>query len=331
MSWKTKPSKQKVGLALAISAGLALTGCSQSSAGPSDLIDVSVYLTTSYADWAYQTAVHEGYFEEEGLNVTLKSFNSGADASVAFAAEDGDFVQAGDLPALVFASKNPVRVLANTAHMDGGVIMVASEEISDVKDLAGGTIGAALESSPGYWIDKLIDEHALEGAVEVVNIANPDQAAALGGGSLEAVVSFPSTLATFLEQSNFHMLDQRPTSNYLMMNGELFESDPELAERFLAALAKGAAFIDSETEAAAELEAKAQGSTEEAVLGWLSAEWEAGYQPKFRAQDHELLASLFEWGNEKGIISHDGDYCDFIELGPLLSVAEEAEVVNACD
>src|SRR5690606_35486644 len=132
----------------------------------------------------YRVAAAEGFFEEEGLNVQVNGFNSGADASVAFAADGGDFVQAGDLPSLVFSSKTDVRLLANTAHMDGGVLFVGGSGLASMSDLSGKTIGAALESSPGFWIDQMLVEQGLDD-VEVLNLANPDQAAALGGGSVD--------------------------------------------------------------------------------------------------------------------------------------------------
>lgn len=305
-------------------------GATQAPAGDSaELRDVSLYVTTSYADWSYRVAAAEGFFEEEGLNVQVNGFNSGADASVAFAADGGDFVQAGDLPSLVFSSKTDVRLLANTAHMDGGVLFVGGSGLASMSDLSGKTIGAALESSPGFWIDQMLVEQGLDD-VEVLNLANPDQAAALGGGSVDGVVSFPSTLGKFLEQDGYQLVEQWPTANFLMIDATLLEEEPEVAEAMLRALDKAGEFIMANPDRAAEIQAAAHGITADVVKGWLDDVWGVGYKPTFRELDMTLLRDMYAWAQEKGLLGSDAGVCAVIDLTAVQAVSTSDDLVEEC-
>lgn len=158
----------------------------------------------------------KGYFEDEGLEISLQTIQAGQDAVPLAANGQVDVVVAGFSAGLFSAVQTGLDVAvvgsmgistgdenASPTALEVAAPLVDSGEISEVADLEGRRIGISggPGTAGGYQLDTILRESGLTlNDIEPVNLSFPDMEGALSTGSVDAALP-PAPFTTRIEQS----------------------------------------------------------------------------------------------------------------------------------
>jgi NitT/TauT family transport system substrate-binding protein len=237
-------------LAFLLSLGVPLS-CSQVSQTP-----VRVGIDTSIANSLIITALKKGYFQEQGLEVTLHSFPSGLKAVEALLAGEVDVVTASEF---VLATKafqgEEIQAIASIATIRHIHICGRKDSgIDTPADLSGKRIGLTLGTAAEFFLGYFLNLYGLKITdVYPVNVNPQDSATALASGEVDAVVVWqPQALA--VERMLIDIIEVWPTQNDRPLSAlaisrrETIQTYPSLVEKYLRALLKAAPFCTDSPE-----------------------------------------------------------------------------------
>lgn len=315
---------RRIERAVAILVAILSTACGAnasvgSSAGrTADAVRTTMFISVGQSDWAFNVAQAKGYFSASDLDVVIRTFANGADAATAFLAQGADVLQSGDLPTVTFLPHAKVKVIADTDHHDG-VLLVAPAKVTSPSQLDGKTIGGVVAGSPGYWMSKYVSDNHLN--AKIINLPTNAQVAALLSNSVDAVVSTDSTLGPLLARSSaFHVLAKYPSDNFTMVSDAFASKHPAAAAGVLTALDKAWTYIQTNLSDAAAIEASADGVTPSVAKGWLENGYGLSLKPQFTNQDYDQLVRMSSFAESNKQISGPLDICSYVDVTALKKV-----------
>jgi NitT/TauT family transport system substrate-binding protein len=139
-------------------------------------------------------AQEQGLFEQEGLEVTLQTYEAGKDALEAVLNGQHLFCTVAETPVMFAALHGePLALLATLAEAKNYVKIVARKDrgIAGPPDLRGKTIGVRAQTSSEYFLYAyLIFNRIAPEDVQRVDVKLEAMAEALAEGQLDAVVSW---------------------------------------------------------------------------------------------------------------------------------------------
>jgi NitT/TauT family transport system substrate-binding protein len=196
---------------------------------------------------------HEnGYFRDEGLDVTYHSFISGHLGLDAVLSGQADFATAGDTPVAQAAVEGkPVRVIATLCEIDCAILVIARKDrgIFSAKDLAGKRVGVAKGTTADFFLHILLTtSYVPPGEVQVINLAPNKVVDALVSGELDAISTWYPYTITAMDKlgDNAVILDDqtgyRMTWN-MVTSEEFVARNPQRIKKVLAAIVKANEFI----------------------------------------------------------------------------------------
>jgi NitT/TauT family transport system substrate-binding protein len=227
-----------------------------------------------------------GIFARLGLNVTLQKVKSGTEA-IAFI--DRGTVDVGGIAIVAslwtaWSRGLDVRIIAPGAldpMVDGPTKLLVRKDLADTRavksiaDLKGRRIGAAGGPGSGgeYFVSKALEQAKLTiRDVQLINIGNPDMPAAVESKSLDAALLSSPFSDEILNHGTGVVLAKDFTPGLMTVafvgSGKLIRERPEVAERFVLALAEAARMMQGKDYLSAENIAsyiKHTASTEEAL------------------------------------------------------------------
>ena len=257
--------KTKSLISLLAVASFALAGCA--AAEEADTAETTTEETSESTDTAEETSAElfeltlahanpsciiffpgyvadtQGYFEEEGLSVTIEGLNGSGAVLQAMAAGQADMGSPGAAPTILAqASGQDVRYVANTAP--GGLFqLVVPEEsgITDASGLDGATIGIATADGNEKNIAAAI--LAAAGVTDFDTLVVGEGATALAGfqrGDIDAYAASLDTVA-YIENGGVPLNNVTGTATaYLFGNGiaargDFIDENPDVIAAFLRA------------------------------------------------------------------------------------------------
>jgi NitT/TauT family transport system substrate-binding protein len=261
------------GAALALACALAFSAAPASAQAlapldPPQNVKVAYVPIMKFA--TMYVAQHRGLFAKYGLNVDLESVKSGTEA-IAFLTQGSVDVGGIAIVTSLWSSWNkgldirviapgalepmtgsPTKLLVRKALADDGSVKSAA-------DLAGRRIAVA--GGPGSGGEYLLAKGLERGAltirdVEVMNVANPDMPLAFETGSVDAGLAGSPYADQIIGAGHAVVLETDLTPGLMTVafvgSGKLINERPEVAERFVMALAEAArmmqgdAYLDQE-------------------------------------------------------------------------------------
>ena len=290
---------------------------SGTTAADGELRQVTVGMLPILPTAALYAGIEEGFFEDQGIEITVETGQGGAALLPAVVSGDIDFATSNPV-SLLQARDNDldVRVIAHwtSALSEGdtdinGVVATSASGMTSAADLEGKKVAVnTLNGMGGLTIREAVRQDGGDpDAVEFVELPFPDMPAALGAGNVDAVwvpEPFLSTLTaagnTVVSYSSKESVEGHPTQLFFT-SAQLAESDPELVEDFTAALEETLAFADENPDAV-----KAQVSQ---VLPQLPAEAVTGLTLEEFGTDlrRAQLEQLGELMVEDGLIENEAD------------------------
>ncbi|MEM8957104.1 MAG: ABC transporter substrate-binding protein [Pseudomonadota bacterium] len=238
-------------------------------------------------------AIGEGFFEDEGLDVTVEAINGSGAVLQALSADQAHFGRPGPGPVIAARSRgvDAVFIYNVAARSNFGIVVREESDIQSPEDLRGKIIGTG--TADGAEVGFARNVMAGAGMVagddfEFLTVGDGGPATvAFNSGEMDAYSSSTAD-AAILNQRGMAVRDITPPEyarffgNGIATMGDTIRDDPELVEKFMRAFARGHAFALDD-------------ANREAVLGHLAAG-----NPQ-EGEDKEFQSALFDAVRSKTI------------------------------
>lgn len=198
--------------------------------------------------------VDKGFFEDEGLKVTLESGQGGAAIVPGVASEQFEFGFSNNVSLLVAKQQGlPIKLVAAGNSTTGevgndfsAVVVPEGSAIKSAADLAGKTVAVNTLNNIGtVTINKVVEDDGGDySGIEYVELAFPDMPAAVAGGQVDAAwvvepfVSLSQAQGATPIAWNFAGTDPDLMIASYFTSEKTADSDPEMVEGFAAAMKK---------------------------------------------------------------------------------------------
>lgn len=219
------------------------------------------------ADAASILAIRRGFFAEEGLSVKPLRFTSGPACSEALYSGSADVGTMGDTTAVIAAARQaPLTIVAS--HGGGEhrhrIVVEAGSPIRSPAHLVGRRVAVKKGTSTyGGFLAFLAAKQLDPSKLHVVDMRPSDMPDALAAGSVEAIVASEPTPSLAEARGGRELATLGGLANsypiLLLARNDFLEERPADAARFLRAIARATAFIQSRPEEAAAILAEATG------------------------------------------------------------------------
>lgn len=261
---KIKRSRFVVGASVVLGVTLALAGCGAEGKGGASADGLQP--VTHQLGWIASTqsmgeivALEKGYFEEEGLDVTIELGGPNVDGVAVVASGRADVGSVSSSPSLLLAASQgiPVQAIAVGGQQHPyGFVSMPDSGITTPEDLKGKKIGT---TSTGFvLVDALIRANNMEpDAVEKVPTGT--ELTPLLTGQVDAFGAWKSNaswLRQLPEDYNFVPLWDNGVQLYPLpyyATRDTVAKDPEMLEKFIRATARGWQFARDNTEEAVKI------------------------------------------------------------------------------
>jgi NitT/TauT family transport system substrate-binding protein len=201
----------------------------------------------------------KGFFTKQNIDLTMEQAQGGAAIVPAVVSGQYQFGFSNVVSLLLGASKNvPIKVVANgnnataDAAKDFSGLLVKDPAITRPKDLEGKTVAAnTLKNIVATSVNELVRKDGGDPSkVKYVEVAFPDQAAALDGGRVQAVFLVEPFVSSVQSKGWKQLGSFAAVSPNLMVadyftSAQLLGEKPDLAKRFTAALKESLAYADA--------------------------------------------------------------------------------------
>lgn len=211
-------------------------------------------------------AADQGYFEEEGLAVTLVNVENPGDRFVALAGMQLDgLVSTLDTMSQYCNAESPFKAIMALDESSGGDGIVTTPDITAVEDLRGKSIGVNMGSVSQFFLEYVFQQNGLTDAdVTLVQMSQGDIPAALGAGQLDAGVTWEPHLSTAANNGGAILIDSSATPglivDILVLRQDVIDVHPEVAIGLVNAWNKSIAFWMENPDEAAEIMAAGLGA-----------------------------------------------------------------------
>lgn len=315
-----------VGLIFAGICGSPLLNKHGSSAYKGPPYNLSTGLVGEYAS-SIRIAQAEGYFRQQGINLTIKNYTSGPAALNDVIAGKVDVADASDFAGVsaIFSHPN-VKIIANVSKSQAFLLVARKDHgINSINDLKGKRIGLTADTVGQYYLGQFLTFNDItEQQVTLVNMTQPELVSALAKGDIDASVVFEPngyTTKRLLGSKAISWSVQGDQSIYTLLycGSQLTDNHPEVLTRYMRAVTEGEQFITDHSTQAKQMIAGQLGDSQ-AYINYI---W-----PNFQFQaslDQELLINMENeatWSIDNNLTSVNKvpNYLDNIDLQPLLAV-----------
>ena len=212
--------------------------------------------------YTFYTALENGYFDEEGINVEYSTFSYGPPIIEAITAGDIDTGFLGDQPAFS-AIANDVDITLVGAYIDDvlnhGLVASDQSGIESLEDLKGKTISVPFGSNAQPLLYIYLEAAGLtENDVEIVNLAYADSEASLLSGDVDASVTGGQYIYDAIQEgSGLHLVTTsegyKQYVNPIIVSTDFAKENREVVVKYLRALSKAADWIEEHHQEAADI------------------------------------------------------------------------------
>ena len=260
-------ARRTVPAAVAAAAALALAACSGSSgepepaaSGEGGLTPVTVGVIPIVDVAPIYLGVEQGFFEDEGLDVTLEPAQGGAAIVPAVVSGEYEF-GFSNVTSLLLASQQglPLKVVAPGNLTTGevgkdfaAVVAMPDSGIEDAADLAGKTVAVnTLNNIGDTTVSAVVDAAGGDASqVEFVEMGFPDMPAAVESGQVDAAWILEPHLTRALQAGaepvswNYAEVDPNLLIAAYFTTEQQIANDPETVDAFTAALKESLSYAE---------------------------------------------------------------------------------------
>ncbi len=301
---------------------------------------VTLGVESSLLPAAVWVAENKGYFQEEGLDLTIKEFDSGRLSLLAMLkGDEGIDISAAAPTPIMFSSfdSQDFSIFTTFAYAYEDIKVIANKDkgINTAADLKGKKIGTPMGTTGQFFTETFLIYNTVSlNDVELVNVAPSNLPSALNKGEVDAIVIWEphgSNARTLLGNKAIRLPSSdvyKTTFNFLVMR-DFAEENPEVLKKFLRAIDKATTFIkdhENTDQECHDIVAKRLNLDRELM----DAHWD---EFVFEISLNQSLLTGLEdeaiWAIRNNLTSATKvpNYFDFIYLGALEAVKPEAVTI----
>lgn len=262
-----------------------------------------------------QVAVAKDYFAEEGVNVELTTFTTGAAATEAFRSGRGDMISAGDLPSAAMWKTGTVVGVAPMSSDTDIFGIVGKTSINSPADMRGQKVATKVGSTGEFLLYRYLEAGGVDPSeVDIVNLAPPEMVVALIHGDIVAFSWLaPFTTRAIESASDVHLVSSAEgyANNRIILNvtKEMREANPDAVTRVLRAIRKATDFTNENPEEATRIWASAaQGDAERSLPVVELISYDMTFDDAFVGDMDELARFMSEKGALAGGIDWSAEF-----------------------
>lgn len=251
-------------------------------------------------------AVENGYFKEQGVDVSHRMFPSGTDAMLAFRGIGAQFVASGDAPSLILWDGGDVVGVAPIYASPDNMVGVVKADIKSPAQLKGKKLAVRKGSTADYFLTTYLTKNGLKPTdLTIINLSPPECVPAMSGGSIDGFFlwqPYPSLALKVMGDKARQMTTARGyylEQIYLTANKKWAEANPQTVQKVIAGLKKAVAFIQANPDKSAEIGARKL-KTEPAVVKALIDT--KPYTLEYANPNRDTLIELVRFLREQGKI-----------------------------
>ena len=200
-------------------------------------------------------AENKDYFQENGVEVTMKKFDSGRSAFVAMLNEGGlDMVTVSQTPVMFNSfDRSDFAITANMAFSYNDLFVLARRDhgIAKVEDLRGKKIGVHKGSTGEYFLDLFLTTNNLQlSEVKEIDVTTGALTSSLVEGTIDAISTWNPHIANAQKALGSKGITF-PNGKiyredwYFVSNRQFLQNHPEAIIRFLKAIKQAEKFVEN--------------------------------------------------------------------------------------
>ena len=244
-------------------AGLSFVSCESDKTGIGEKVTVGI--SKSFLSIPVYIAQKQGFFSDEGLDVTVNEYSSGKKATQALFAGEVGISTVADMPVVFGSFKREDFCIIATFSYSFHMVKIIGRKGSGIKkevDLKGKKVGVNRGTSSHFFLAVFLIHNRLSiSDVEMINIKTVDLPAALKNNEVDAISVWQPYTQTAMQLLGDNAVELPSSENYRTTFSfavmKMFAKEhPESLQKFLRAIDKAAAFIRNDREKAQEIIAK---------------------------------------------------------------------------
>lgn len=303
---------------------------------PSENDEIILGCETSLLTAPVWVAENEGYFDDAGVSVKIKEFESGKASFTSMLHNNDVHISTVAQTPIMFNSfaRNDFAILGAMVSSDNDVkVLVRNGQlIMSVEDLIGKKIGVTKGSTGQFFLDLFLSHgHVLPQLVEVVDFRPSELPQALMDGAVDGICTWEPhiIIAQRMMEEKVFILPSKGIYRedfYFVANKEFIKTNTGKLMKFLSAIKKAEDFILKNKRASMEIVSERLDLEE-----WLTAlTWDVfEFQLKL---DQSILLSLEDearWALKEGYVEEKEipNYLDFLYIDVLEKLDPEAVTV----
>lgn len=301
-------------------------GRNSGTVSPAETTEITVFPGPSIHSAPLWMALEQGYYEEAGLEVDMRSFPSGTTALETFRTGLGDIVLAGDWPAVNhwFNVEGDFRVIAPLQRDTEGYVIMAQTSIQEPGDLRGKRIATRVGSTGSWFVSEYLTQNGIsEDEVEVINLDTNQMPTALDRGEIDAFFIWEpfGIQAQEISGDRVHKLDDATgyVQGYSLIGArpDFLEEQREAVIAFVTATDRGAEFVRNNPEEVRKFLVDDGGQEQDLVERQLEF---SNFVVAFDDEFYRDFSSISDWASDHDLISEPLEFSQFIWTDGLETV-----------
>jgi len=220
---------------------------------PNETLRIAVSTTPHAA--LLHIAAAQGYFAQEGLDVTLSPVTHGKAALDQLALGKADLASAAEVPFVISVLKGEALDIAATvvsASEDMAIIGRRDRGITVPRDLNRKRVGVSLGTSGEYFLWAFLIRHRLPpDAITWVDVAPPHLSEELASGAVDAIATWEpiktaATAALGANAASFVERDAYTVTHVIVGDSDYLKAHASVVRKLLRALLKAEALVQSD-------------------------------------------------------------------------------------
>ena len=295
--------------------------------GPVEKITLAAYAGDTGA--LVYVAEDQGYFEKNGLEVTIKDYESGKAAADSLLNGEADIATSAGF---VFVSNSfdyaDLRVLGTVATAEVKELVARKDKgITTIDNLIGKKIGVTKKSGGEFALGTFLIFNGLSDQdVELVDLKPSEIVEAISNGDIDAAFTWDPNVYNIKEELGDNAISWPGYSDFyfvVLTKKDWIEKNPAAAERFMKSLLEAEEYIKTNSEASKEFVRKRFGYES----NYIDYSWP---KQKFAVILEQAMLVAFEdqarWKMKRGLTdaTEVPNYLDYIYMDALEEVKPEA-------
>lgn len=273
----------------------------------SSVVDVTIGILPAESSIPLILAKEQGFFEAEGLNVTLQTFSSPNDRNAAVSSRELDATIGDIMTSAAFVDKAiPMKITSDISE-DFKILSSPNSGITELAQLSGKKISLVPNFILEYIMDQFANTYGFE--YEIVEIPSfSGRSEALLSDQIDGVV-FTEPQAGMLVTQGAHLLgsskEAKIKGGTIMFTDDMITAHPEAIKAFYVAYNKAIDYMN-ENNVSEYRDLLAQYQFPEAISDYLTSQ--NGNFQHATSIDQEQFTAIIEWTLNKEMISRSYSY-----------------------